>query len=135
MPRYNHMSWCVGQHDEFGECELTRGNTDPGSDEPGALLNGAPCDHVYLLVREAHINTMAEAHQLAAWLQELATLLLASDAEGDCDQHYHNLDGDGNDHIEGCPATWEECPGCGDEWDCDVCNNTPALQCKGECLP
>lgn len=111
MPRYEHMTWCDGTHDDEGACLLERGNADHRSDEPGCALVGAPCNSAHLSVRDAAIVGMEQCNQLVGWLHELTALLLASAAETDCDQHYHNFDRDYNDHAEGCPARGRDARG------------------------
>lgn len=131
MARYEHMSWCVGVHDEHGECEIRRGNCDARSDEPGVYLNGVPCDHVYLQVNESAITEPDQIAAMMGWLVELQTKLTASVVETDCDQHYHNFDHTYTDHADGCPYMLP-CPVCDD----GLCARCDAVEyCDGGCLP
>jgi hypothetical protein len=80
-----HMSWCAGDHDKFGDCEvsfeidqkLTSGNA-------GADLTGTPCGSILVIV-EGTFDSVEDLDAFIDRLTGLRNLMAGSVGEVDCD--------------------------------------------------
>jgi hypothetical protein len=101
--RAEHMSWCIGKHDD-GDCVvktvLPFGDRRDGY-QSVMVLNGVPCDHLRIDSEPAHV-VLCGVDDLDAYLQHLTDVaaqldalrarFVASQNEEDCDGHDHSDD-------------------------------------------
>ena len=83
-----HMGWCRGTHDTYGQCVWQV--DDHHSD--GAVtvrVTAVPCGYAAQLIVEADVRTVEALDALRARLERARAVFVASRAETHCDEHDH----------------------------------------------